>query len=77
MLYQIGNKYRNEQRPRGGLLRTKEFRMMDLYSFHSSAEEAKNTYEIVFNKFIDLFKQLELNPIPVYYYYYYLIVCSM
>lgn len=51
--------------------------MMDLYSFHSSTEEAKNTYEIVFNKFIDLFKQLELNPIPVYYYYYYLIVCSM
>lgn len=39
---------------------------MDLYSFHSSPEEAKDTYDIVFNKFIDVFKQLQLNPIPVY-----------
>lgn len=65
LLYQIGNKYRNEERPRCGLLRTKEFLMMDLYSFDGSEKEAKSTYRIVFNKFIDVFNKLELNPIPV------------
>ncbi|KAK9451910.1 uncharacterized protein V1518DRAFT_409887 [Limtongia smithiae] len=43
-VYQIGRKYRDERRPRGGMLRGREFVMLDLYSFDSTVEEAMNTY---------------------------------
>jgi prolyl-tRNA synthetase len=46
-LYQIERKYRNEMRPRMGLLRTKEFVMKDLYSFDASQEDALKTYDLV------------------------------
>lgn len=46
-LYQIDRKYRDEKRPRGGLLRGREFMMKDLYSFDASAEAAIETYEEV------------------------------
>ncbi|KAK9473112.1 uncharacterized protein V1510DRAFT_415142 [Dipodascopsis tothii] len=46
-LYQIGRKFRDELRPRGGLLRGREFTMMDLYSFDRTAEDALATYEVV------------------------------
>ena len=42
LLYQIQTKYRNEMRPRGGLLRTREFLMKDAYSFHKSFTELNN-----------------------------------
>ncbi|KAK9245105.1 hypothetical protein V1506DRAFT_273520 [Lipomyces tetrasporus] len=44
-LYQIGRKYRDEKRPRGGMLRGREFLMMDLYSFDTTVEAALATYE--------------------------------
>lgn len=44
-VYQIQTKYRNEPRPKSGLLRGREFRMKDLYSFHASEEDFKNFYE--------------------------------
>ncbi|WP_202913605.1 proline--tRNA ligase [Streptococcus sp. S784/96/1] len=44
-LYQIQSKYRDEKRPRNGLLRTREFVMKDGYSFHSSYEDLDVTYE--------------------------------
>ncbi|KAK9234866.1 hypothetical protein V1525DRAFT_382610 [Lipomyces kononenkoae] len=44
-LYQIGRKYRDERRPRGGMLRGREFLMMDLYSFDTTTEAALATYE--------------------------------
>ncbi len=44
-LYQIQNKFRNEPRVKSGLLRGREFRMKDLYSFHTSEEDLKKYYE--------------------------------
>jgi len=44
-LYQIQTKYRNEARAKSGLLRGREFRMKDLYSFHASQEDLKRYYE--------------------------------
>ncbi|KAJ1330325.1 proline-tRNA ligase [Batrachochytrium salamandrivorans] len=46
-LYQIGRKYRDELRPRSGLLRAREFIMKDMYSFDSSEEAALDTYTLV------------------------------
>ena len=39
MIYQIQTKYRDEARPRGGLIRVREFTMKDAYSFHTSQED--------------------------------------
>lgn len=44
-LYQIQSKYRDEKRPRNGLLRTREFIMKDGYSFHADYEGLDKTYE--------------------------------
>jgi len=44
-LYQIANKYRDEMRPRFGVLRAREFIMKDGYSFHSSWESLDETYQ--------------------------------
>lgn len=44
-LYQIQSKYRDEKRPRNGLLRTREFIMKDAYSFHANYESLDATYE--------------------------------
>ncbi len=46
MVYQIQNKYRDEPRPRGGLIRLREFSMKDAYSFHAT-EEDLHTYKPV------------------------------
>ena len=44
-LYQIQAKYRDEKRPRNGLLRTREFIMKDGYSFHADYDSLDATYE--------------------------------
>ncbi|CAE7010759.1 hypothetical protein PTT_15359 [Pyrenophora teres f. teres 0-1] len=59
-LYQIGRKYRDERRPRGGLLRAKEFVMKDLYTFDSSPKAALETYESVRQAYNNLFNELKL-----------------
>lgn len=59
-LYQIGEKFRNEARPRGGLLRCREFVMKDLYTFDRSIEEARETYEEVCRVYRDTFRGLGL-----------------
>ncbi|KAK6463120.1 prolyl-tRNA synthetase, cytoplasmic [Scheffersomyces coipomensis] len=60
LYYQINNKYRNEKRPRSGLLRTKEFLMKDGYSFDINEKEAMNTYQNVFGAYINIFNDLKL-----------------
>jgi len=45
LLYQIQNKFRDEPRPRGGLLRVREFIMKDLYSFHTDEADLERTYQ--------------------------------
>lgn len=45
MIYQIQTKFRDEARPRGGLIRVREFTMKDAYSFHTSQEDLENYYK--------------------------------
>lgn len=59
-LYQIGEKFRNEARPRGGLLRCREFVMKDLYTFDRNEREAQETYDLVCEAYRALFSRLGL-----------------
>lgn len=54
IVYQIQNKFRNEQRATGGLLRTREFLMKDAYSFDTDLESFNETY----NKIIEAYKKI-------------------
>lgn len=58
--YQIQTKYRNEPRVKSGLLRGREFRMKDLYSFHESEEGLKKFYEVAKKAYFEIFRRLEL-----------------
>lgn len=57
-LYQVTRKFRDEPRPRMGLLRTKEFVMKDLYSFDRSEAEAKRTYDTVMGAYARIFDRV-------------------
>ncbi|KAL1916254.1 uncharacterized protein VTP21DRAFT_5871 [Calcarisporiella thermophila] len=57
-LYQIDRKYRDEMRPRGGLLRGREFLMKDLYTFDATIEEAIQTYDEVGRAYRNIFKRI-------------------
>lgn len=59
-LYQTGRKYRDERRPRQGLLRAKEFMMKDLYTFDSTVEAGLETYKSVREAYKNLFDELKL-----------------
>ncbi|MFH1366609.1 MAG: proline--tRNA ligase [Patescibacteria group bacterium] len=64
-LYQIQNKFRNEIRVSGGLLRVKEFIMKDLYSFHASSQDLDDYYLKVLNAYNKIFKRCELEVVVV------------
>ncbi|WWR17200.1 proline--tRNA ligase [Lachnospiraceae bacterium JLR.KK008] len=55
MIYQIQTKFRDEARPRAGLLRVREFVMKDAYSFHTSQEDLERYYEICFEAYNRIF----------------------
>ncbi|KAF2430496.1 class II aaRS and biotin synthetase [Tothia fuscella] len=57
-LYQISRKYRDELRPRRGLLRTKEFKMKDLYTFDLTEEAALLTYQEIRDAYRGFFTEL-------------------
>lgn len=57
MLYQIQTKFRDEPRPRGGLIRLREFMMKDAYSFHTSEEDLKTYYYRVHEAYNRIFKR--------------------
>lgn len=57
-LYQTSTKFRDELRPRFGLLRGREFLMMDLYSFHETESCATETYNLVCDAYDRIFKRL-------------------
>jgi prolyl-tRNA synthetase len=59
-LYQIQTKYRDEARPRAGLLRTREFVMKDSYSFDLNAEGLDASYAMHRDAYIKLFERMEL-----------------
>ena len=65
MLYQIHWKFRDEIRPRFGVMRGREFLMKDGYSFASTFEEAEEIYQSVFKSYIRTFRRMGLTPVPV------------
>lgn len=58
MIYQFQTKFRDEARPRAGLLRVREFTMKDGYSFHSSQEDLNKYYQKVYEAYFRIFKRL-------------------
>lgn len=56
-VFQIQNKFRNELRAKSGLLRTREFLMKDLYSFHTSQEDLDKYYEKLIKSYFNIFKR--------------------
>ena len=59
--YQIQTKFRDEVRPRFGVMRSREFIMKDAYSFHSNQESLQETYDIMFQAYTNIFTRLGLN----------------
>ena len=64
-LYQISEKYRNEIRARGYLLRGKSFPMMDAYSFDLDEQTSAKSYENMKKAYVEIFKILGLDAKPV------------
>ncbi len=65
LLYHIQWKFRDELRPRFGIMRCREFYMKDAYSFDISDEEAIYSYNKFFISYLNTFKRLELSAIPM------------
>lgn len=65
MLYQIQTKYRDEARPRFGLMRSREFIMKDLYSFDKDEAGLDVSYKIMYNAYDRIFKRCGLYCRPV------------
>ena len=65
ILYHIQWKFRDEVRPRFGIMRCREFYMKDAYSFDLSDEEAKKSYNKMFYSYIKTFNRLGLKAIPM------------
>ncbi len=63
--FQIGQKFRNEIRSRGYLLRGKAFDMMDAYSFGKNKQELDEQYEKIKTAYLEIFEQLGLPVQPV------------
>ncbi|MBM3382342.1 MAG: proline--tRNA ligase [Betaproteobacteria bacterium] len=57
MMYQVQTKFRDEPRPRGGLIRLREFTMKDAYSFHASEEDLQNYYWRAHEAYMRFFKR--------------------
>ena len=65
MLYQIQNKYRDEIRPRFGLMRGREFIMKDLYSFDKDEEGMRVSYKKMYDAYTNIFTRCGLTFRPV------------
>ena len=65
LLYHIQWKFRDELRPRFGIMRCREFYMKDAYSFDINDEEAFFSYNKFFLSYLRTFKRLELSAIPM------------
>lgn len=64
-LYQIQTKFRNEERPRFGVLRTSEFLMKDAYSFGTSLEQLNAAYDAMYQAYCRIFERCGLKYLPV------------
>ena len=63
--YQIQTKFRDETRPRFGLLRAREFLMKDAYSFHMTMESLEETYQLMHQTYSRILKKMHLDFRPV------------
>jgi prolyl-tRNA synthetase len=59
--YQIQTKFRDERRPRFGVMRTREFCMKDAYSFHSNADSLQETYDLMHRTYSEIFQRTGLD----------------
>ncbi|MSR60240.1 MAG: proline--tRNA ligase [Planctomycetaceae bacterium] len=64
-VYQIQTKFRNEERPRFGVLRTSEFLMKDAYSFGTSLEQLNEVYDRMYHAYCRIFARCGLKYLPV------------
>jgi prolyl-tRNA synthetase len=64
-VYQIQTKFRDEPRPRFGVIRSKEFLMKDLYSFHADESSLLEGYRLVFDAYKRIFSSLCLDFLPI------------
>ncbi len=64
-LYQIQNKYRDEIRPRFGVIRGREFIMKDLYSFDIDEQGLHESYQAMFQAYTRIFERCGLSALPV------------
>ena len=58
--YQIQTKFRDERRPRFGVMRSREFIMKDAYSFHLDADSLQETYDVMYQTYASIFDRLGL-----------------
>jgi prolyl-tRNA synthetase len=66
MLFQIQTKFRDELRPRAGLIRVREFRMKDAYSFHTTTDDLDQYYKNeIFSAYSRIFERVELPVLAV------------
>ena len=63
--YQVQTKFRDEIRPRFGVMRSREFIMKDAYSFHANQESLQETYDIMYDAYCKIFSRLGLDFRPV------------
>lgn len=64
-LYQIQTKFRDERRPRFGVMRAREFVMKDAYSFHNDQASLQQTYDVMHRTYSNIFTRLGLGFRPV------------
>jgi len=64
-VFQIQTKFRDEIRPRFGVMRGREFLMKDAYTFHTTDECLKKTYQVMFDAYCRIFERLGLDFRPV------------
>jgi prolyl-tRNA synthetase len=65
LIYQIQNKFRDEPRPRGGLLRVREFIMKDLYSFHTDEADLNRCYQEMIQSYKNVYSHCGLPAVIV------------
>ncbi|WP_145566464.1 proline--tRNA ligase [Yersinia aleksiciae] len=59
--FQIQTKFRDEVRPRFGVMRAREFLMKDAYSFHTTQESLQETYDTMYTAYSKIFERMDLN----------------
>ncbi len=64
-IYQFSSKFRDDKRPRGGLLRVREFMMKDAYNFCADEDQFRQGYQKFYESYLKIAKELDLKTTPV------------